>query len=229
MSIFDIKKGDIIYIQNEEIDEEYLEKYIYNGTITNPSISVWNCKFHEDEKLLLFDIENKFILKDFFGYIPDYNFYKISIDNPLPISSIIKNDEKFYFESSINTPIEIKLIKLDLLENEINEIIYLKHDELYFKPIYNSNQELFNEYIPTDNYYPYNVFKYPLAILKPLNDIIINRPNLISIKSALLNNKKDRIMLSPIKLNKNNEIIDGNHRFNYCKTKGYSLIPIIYI
>jgi hypothetical protein len=68
-----------------------------------------------------------------------------------------------------------------------------------------------------------------LAILKPLNDIIINRPNLISIKSALLNNKKDRTMLSPIKLNKNNEIIDGNHRYNFSKTKGYSLIPIIYI
>lgn len=83
----------------------------------------------------------------------------------------------------------------------------------------------FEEYNKLDeSCYKWNTKKFKNVILIPVKNIISGRKNLNT--KRLLDISK-AVFLPPIHIDKNYNIIDGNHRLRFCKENKYEYIPCI--
>ena len=101
------------------------------------------------------------------------------------------------------------------------------------------DKSIFNEFLPDIKtitelgHFKYNTYKYPTTVLVPIDEIIPGRPEKDLDKKRRISIEKleddPNILLEPIKVNKDNIIEDGNHRYYVSKNFNFKFIPVLYI
>ena len=150
--------------------------------------------------------------------------------NILDKTNIIKEDYEYmgnidYYEN-INEYSDRPTIYTNnlLLEADIR-----KDDNSIFEEFYPDIKNI--DKLREHGHYKYNHHLYQTAILKQISDIKIGRlyTSLDPLRIESLEKIKydPNILLEPIKINKNNIIIDGNHRYDISVKLGLNFIPVI--
>jgi hypothetical protein len=100
------------------------------------------------------------------------------------------------------------------------------------------DNSIFDEFLPNVKnfsdlqHFKFNKYKYRNVVLVPVEEIIQGRPDesLSSMRKDSLEKIKEdpNSLVPPISIDKQKNILDGNHRYFMSKKFGFKLIPVIY-
>jgi hypothetical protein len=140
------------------------------------------------------------------------------------------NSEKHYFEKQETDEGDDGPFKLyrDTLESLLSEVDDIRKED----------NSIFDEFLPNIKtitelqHFKFNKYKYKNAILLPIQEINQGR-----FDESLSEKRKESLekivndpnsLVPPIIIDKERNIVNGNHRYFISKKFGFSLIPIIY-
>jgi hypothetical protein len=116
----------------------------------------------------------------------------------------------------------------DTLESLLTEVYDIRKQDNF----------IFDEFLPNVTnfsdlqHFKFNKYKYPNVVLVPVEEIRQGRSD-----ESLSSTRKDSLekivedpnsLVPPISIDKEKNILDGNHRFFISKKFGFKLIPVIY-
>ena len=213
---------DIAYFISPDINEYDDHEFIINKILNNTQYNFKATEYLDSQYIKKNDKWIPFIKTQWDGpqiilnYVNKYVFYIPDIKEYILVDDF--NDLRYNYniynidggkEYSLTLSLINDKIPKDFIE-KINSNLTINKDFYYFNP-----------YLSDDT----KVYLLPIDSITPGR----SENSLKKVRSDQIDIKNISKVLLPIKINRNNIIEDGNHRYYYSKKNNYKFIPAIYI